>query len=89
MLSHLFNNDVVLFAALRSVIAKYSSMPLASIPANNEKIAYGSIKLDKISFLYDTMRMKDLVDVVESENPLSMEAIGQVIKSKYYILWNV
>ncbi|XP_057771590.1 beta-galactosidase 17 [Salvia miltiorrhiza] len=70
--------DNAKYKALRSVIAKYSPQPLASVPSNNEKIAYGRIKLDKSSFLYDATRMKDLADVVESENPLSMEAIGQM-----------
>ncbi|KAL0341883.1 UNVERIFIED_CONTAM: Beta-galactosidase 17 [Sesamum calycinum] len=66
------------YKALRRVIAKYSTEPLASIPPDNEKIGYGRIELDKVSFLYDMIGMKDLVDVVESENPISMEAIGQM-----------
>lgn len=82
MHNHLSNNDLVLFAALRSVIAKYSREPLASVPSNNEKIAYERIELDKKSFLFDPTRMKELNDVVESENPVSMEAMGQVIKFK-------
>lgn len=82
MHDNLSNNDWVFLAALRSVIAKYSPKPLASVPSNNEKIAYGRIKLGRKSFLYDTARMKDLEDVVESEDPVSMEAMGQVIKYK-------
>ncbi|KAL0415095.1 UNVERIFIED_CONTAM: Beta-galactosidase 17 [Sesamum latifolium] len=70
--------DNAKYKALRRVIAKYSTEPLASVPPDNEKIAYGRIKLDKVSFLYDMIGMKDLVDVVESENPISMEAIGQM-----------
>ncbi|KAL0354541.1 UNVERIFIED_CONTAM: Beta-galactosidase 17 [Sesamum radiatum] len=70
--------DNAKYKALRRVIAKYSTQPLASVPPDNEKIAYGRIKLDKVSFLYDMIGMKDLVDVVESENPISMEAIGQM-----------
>ncbi|KAL7140310.1 hypothetical protein ABFS83_09G112700 [Erythranthe nasuta] len=70
--------DNAKYKALRRVIAKYSAKPLASIPPDNERIAYGRIKLDKVSFLYDMIGMKDLVDLVESENPSSMEAIGQM-----------
>ncbi|KAK6125040.1 hypothetical protein DH2020_041218 [Rehmannia glutinosa] len=70
--------DNTKYKALRRVIAKYSTEPLPSAPSDNEKIAYGRIKLDRASFLFDMIGMKDLVDVVESENPISMEAIGQV-----------
>ncbi|XP_042048201.1 beta-galactosidase 17-like [Salvia splendens] len=80
--------DNAKYKALRSVIAKYSPQPLASVPSNNDKVAYGRIKLHKSSFLYDTTRMTDLADAVESENPVSMEAIGQmfgfVSYSSYY-----
>lgn len=78
---------MIFLSALRSVIAKYSTEPLASVPSDNEKIAYGRIKLHKISYLYDMIGMKDLVDVVESENPISMEAIGQVIKHNDFLLF--
>ncbi|PIN09321.1 Beta-galactosidase [Handroanthus impetiginosus] len=78
--------DNIKYRALRSVIAKYSAEPLASVPSDNEKIAYGRIKLDKISFLYDMISMKDIVDhMVESENPISMEAIGQMFGFILYI----
>lgn len=79
-----FIDDVILLSAIRAVIGKYSTAPLAAVPANNEKIAYGRIKLDKISFLFDMIGMKGVVDVIESQNPISMEAIGQVIINKVY-----
>ncbi|KAK4479564.1 hypothetical protein RD792_015082, partial [Penstemon davidsonii] len=66
------------YKALRRVIGKYSAEHLTSVPSDNEKTAYGRIKLDKILFLYDMIDLKDLVDVVESEYPISMEAIGQI-----------
>lgn len=69
---------MVLLSALRRVIAKYSAVPLASVPSNNKRTAYGSIKLKKTAFLYDTIDIKNLIDMVESENPASMEATGQV-----------
>ncbi|KAL8458565.1 hypothetical protein ACS0TY_036184 [Phlomoides rotata] len=70
--------DNTKYEAIRTVIGKYSARPLAAVPANKEKIAYGHIKLDEISFLFDMIGMKGLVDVVESQNPISMEAIGQM-----------
>lgn len=77
---------MALISALRKVIAKYSVEPLASVPPDNEKIAYGHIKLDKVSCLFDIIGMTDLVDVVVSDNPISMEVIGQVMKQKMVIL---
>lgn len=76
--------DNAKYKALRSVIAKYSLKPLAPVPSNNEKIAYGHVKLDKISFLHDTIRVKGVAGVVESESPLSMEAIGQMFGFTLY-----
>ncbi|XP_051135682.1 beta-galactosidase 17 isoform X2 [Andrographis paniculata] len=66
------------YEALRRVIAKYSAEPLASVPPNNERIAYGQIKLDRVSYLFDTISMKGRADVVESANPIAMEVIGQM-----------
>lgn len=82
-----FDDDVISLSAIRTVIGKYSTGPLAAIPANKEKIAYGRIKLDKNSFLFDVIRMKGLVDVIESQNPISMEAIGQVIINKKFLFF--
>lgn len=68
----------ILLSELRRVIAKYTAEPLILVPSNNEKTAYGNIKLEKISSLFDMIDMKDLVNKVESKDPTSMEAIGQV-----------
>ncbi|KAL6559969.1 hypothetical protein OROGR_005086 [Orobanche gracilis] len=70
--------DNAKYKALRGVIAKYTAEPLASIPPDNEKIAYGRIELDRISFLLDMIGINDFIDVVESKSPMSMEAIGQM-----------
>lgn len=78
MVCSFFYIDLILLSALRRVIAKYSAVPLASVPSNNKRTAYGSIKLEKTAFLYDTIDLKNLIDMVESENPASMEATGQV-----------
>ncbi|KAG8362986.1 hypothetical protein BUALT_BualtUnG0016800 [Buddleja alternifolia] len=73
------------YKALRRVIAKYSAEPLPAVPSNNEKTAYGRIKLDKISYLYDMIDIKDLADLVEYESPISMEAIGQMFGFMLYV----
>ena len=62
-------------SALRRVIARYTAEPLPSMPLDNEKIGYGSIHLMKTRNLLD---MLDSFEVVESENPLPMESVGQV-----------
>lgn len=77
--------DNAKYKALRRVIAKYSAMPLPSVPSNNKRTAYGSIKLEKTAFLYDTIDIKNLVDMVESENPASMEATGQMFGFVLYV----
>ncbi|CAA0821140.1 Beta-galactosidase 17 [Striga hermonthica] len=73
------------YKALRSVIAKYSTEPLPPIPPDNEKIAYGHIKLDRVSFLFNTITARDLIAAVEYENPISMEAFGQMFGLVLYV----
>ncbi|KAL2516356.1 Beta-galactosidase 17 [Forsythia ovata] len=77
--------DNAKYKALRRVIAKYSAEPLTLVPLNNKKTAYGSIKLKKTAFLYDIIDNKNLVHTVESENPTSMEAIGQMFGFVLYV----
>jgi beta-galactosidase len=68
---------VVLLSALRRVISRYSVAPLTSVPDDIKRVAYGQIKLQKLAFLFDMVDDQDLFSVVESENPLSMESLGQ------------
>lgn len=49
-----------------------------SVPPDNERAAYGRIRLQKSTFLFDIVDSQDFISVVESENPLSMESVGQV-----------
>lgn len=60
------------------MIAKYTAMPLTSVPSNNEKKAYGLIKLQKTKSLFNIIDTTDFDGVTESENPLAMEFLGQV-----------
>ena len=74
----------LLLSALRRVIKAYSAVPLPSVPFNNEKTGYGRIHLQKKEFLLDIVdRISSTV--VESENPMSMESVGQV--GKNHIQW--
>ncbi|CAK9179959.1 unnamed protein product [Ilex paraguariensis] len=73
------------FKALRRVIQKYSAAPLPSVPSNNEKAEYGRIQLQKTTFLFDILGNKNLVGKVESENPASMESVGQMFGFLLYV----
>lgn len=66
------------FSALRGVIAKYSAAILPPVPLNNEKTGYGRIHLQKTASLFDTLDSDLSVKAIKSENPISMEAAGQV-----------
>ncbi len=71
----------LLLSALRRVIKAYSAVGLPSVPSNNEKTGYGRIHLQKKEFLLDILKRISSTDVVESENPMSMESVGQVGKN--------
>lgn len=68
----------LLLSALRRVIKKYSSVSLPLVPSDNEKAGYGPIYLQKTDHFFDILNRMDSIDVVESEQPISMEALGQV-----------
>ncbi|KAF8393544.1 hypothetical protein HHK36_021788 [Tetracentron sinense] len=74
------------FEALRRVIKQYSRASLPSIPSNNEKTGYGRIKVQKTASLFDVLDIIcDPIDVVESENPISMESVGQMFGFLLYV----
>ncbi|KAJ4848084.1 Beta-galactosidase 17 [Turnera subulata] len=70
--------DNAKFKALRRVIGLYSGASLTPVPSNNEKMQYGPIQLHKSAYLFDLLDMMDPAQVVESENPVSMESVGQM-----------
>lgn len=70
----------VLISALQGVVKRHSAAPLPSVPSNNEKKGYGLIQLRKTESLFDLIGKIDPIQVVESENPSSMESVGQVFK---------
>lgn len=68
----------LLLSALRRVIKQHSAASLPSVPSNNEKTGYGQIHLQKKELFFDILNRIDSIEVVESENPLPMESVGQV-----------
>ncbi|XP_027928587.1 beta-galactosidase 8 isoform X1 [Vigna unguiculata] len=73
------------FNAIRRVIARYSSVPLPSVPSNNEKARYGPIHLQRKAFLFDTFDFTNSTNVFESETPMPMEYVGQLFGFVLYI----
>ncbi|PON96156.1 Beta-galactosidase 1-like [Trema orientale] len=70
------------YKALRRVIEKYTAESLPAVPPDNEKIGYGSIHLTKTGSLLDMLHH---FDVVESENPIPMESVGQMFGFLLYV----
>lgn len=70
--------DGAKFKAIREVIAKYSAASLPTVPSNNKRTGYGRIQLEKTSSLFDTLDSDLSTKAIKSENPISMEAAGQM-----------
>ncbi|XP_058780617.1 beta-galactosidase 17-like [Vicia villosa] len=70
------------FNAIRSVIARYSSVPLPSIPSDNEKATYGPIHLQRQYSLFDFTNSSN---AFASKNPMSMENVGQFFGFLLYV----
>ncbi|KAH1219314.1 hypothetical protein AAZX31_13G331100 [Glycine max] len=73
------------FNAIRRVIARYSSVPLPSIPSNNEKARYGPIHLQREAFVFDMFDFTNSTNVFKSETPMSMEYVGQLFGFVLYV----
>ncbi|XP_010471343.1 PREDICTED: beta-galactosidase 17-like isoform X2 [Camelina sativa] len=65
------------FQALQRVIKKYNAVPHSITPSKQLK-AYGSIKMQMTTSLFDLVSMTDPADVITSSNPISMESAGQM-----------
>ncbi|WCJ39514.1 beta-galactosidase 17 [Euphorbia peplus] len=77
--------DNAKFTALRRIIGLHSALPLPPVPRNNEKTGYGRIRLQKTTFLFDILDVVKPADAVESENPVSMESVGQMFGFLVYV----
>ncbi|ESW22508.1 hypothetical protein PHAVU_005G158700 [Phaseolus vulgaris] len=73
------------FNDIRRVIARYTSVPLPSVPSNNEKARYGPIHLQRKAFLFDTLDFTNSTNVFESETPMPMEYVGQLFGFVLYV----
>ncbi|XP_077210124.1 beta-galactosidase 17 [Tasmannia lanceolata] len=71
--------DNMKFKALRSVIERHSGVSLPPIPSNNEKRRYGHVRVQKIASLFEVLdTICDPMEVVEADQPIGMEAVGQM-----------
>ncbi|XP_023643470.1 beta-galactosidase 17 isoform X2 [Capsella rubella] len=65
------------FQALQRVIKKYNTAPHSITPSKQLK-AYGPIKMQMTTSLFDLVSMTDPADMITSANPISMESSGQM-----------
>lgn len=70
--------DNAKFKALRRVIEQYSAVSLPPLPRNNKKTGYGNFRLQRTAFLFDVLDKIDHADVLESDDPVSMEVFGEM-----------
>ncbi|KAL1217623.1 Beta-galactosidase 17 [Cardamine amara subsp. amara] len=66
------------FQALQRVIKKYSAAPHSIVPSNKQRKAYGPIKMQMTTSLFDLVSMTDPANVITSTKPMSMESAGQM-----------
>ncbi|XP_039116175.1 beta-galactosidase 8 isoform X1 [Dioscorea cayenensis subsp. rotundata] len=67
------------FEALRNVSQKYSRGSLPPFPSNNERTRYGPVKVSKVSSLLELLHvLRDPMGVIERDQPVPMESIGQL-----------
>lgn len=72
-----FQNLII--SALRSVIEKCSETSLPRFPLNNDRTNYGLVKVSRIASLFEVLdSLCNPMDIIESEQPISMESVGQV-----------
>ena len=81
--------NVLFISALRGVVKRHSAASIPSVPSNNEKKGYGLIQLQKTESLFDLINKIDPIGVVESENPTSMESVGQVLKNFALVAYQI
>lgn len=75
---------IILFSALRNVSQKYSRGSLPPFPSNNERTRYGPVKVSKVSSLLELLHvLRDPMGVIERDQPVPMESIGQVHTLSY------
>ncbi|KAI4324789.1 hypothetical protein MLD38_030245 [Melastoma candidum] len=66
------------YKAIRKVVERYSVAPLPQFPSNIRKTGYGKIHLQRSTSVFGLISKQDPANVVVSEKPLSMEAVGQM-----------
>ncbi|KAF0924308.1 hypothetical protein E2562_010007 [Oryza meyeriana var. granulata] len=74
------------YKALRRIIHECTGIPLRSLPPEIERASYGLVKLQKVASLFDVIdNISDPLKVAFSEQPLSMELMGQMFGFLLYV----
>uniref|UniRef100_A0A0E0L536 beta-galactosidase n=1 Tax=Oryza punctata TaxID=4537 RepID=A0A0E0L536_ORYPU len=67
------------YKALRRVIRECTGIPLPQLPSEIERASYGLVEVQKVASLFDVIdNISDPLKVAFSEQPLSMELMGQM-----------
>ncbi|XP_015639208.1 beta-galactosidase 8 isoform X2 [Oryza sativa Japonica Group] len=67
------------YKALRRVIHECTGIPLLQLPSKIERASYGLVEVQKVASLFDVIHnISDALKVAFSEQPLSMELMGQM-----------
>lgn len=74
------------FKALRRVIEKYSGISLPQFPSNNDGARYGLVKFSRNASFFDLLdALCDPMEVVNTEEPMTMESVGQMFGFLLYV----
>ncbi|XP_072966508.1 beta-galactosidase 8 isoform X1 [Typha angustifolia] len=71
--------DNTKFKALRRVIHEHSGVSLHPVPSKIKRARYGPVKVNRIASLFEVLNfLCDPIKVVETEQPIAMELVGQM-----------
>ncbi|KAK9131170.1 hypothetical protein Sjap_011657 [Stephania japonica] len=78
--------DNAKFKAIQSVIKQYSKVSSSLVPPTNGRRTYGRLGVRKIASLFDVIEtLCAPKDIIEADNPMSMESVGQMFGFMLYV----
>ncbi|KAK9099328.1 hypothetical protein Syun_026373 [Stephania yunnanensis] len=78
--------DNAKFRALQRVIKQYSTVSSPLVPPNNGRRRYGRLGMRKIASFFGVIEtLCDPKDMIEADNPMSMESVGQMFGFMLYV----